>query len=718
MINNLVEQKKEELIKKVKKNKYSDEDIQNLIKAIEFADLKHKDQLRKSGEPYFIHPLSTAIFLVEWNMDIQTVIGGIFHDLLEDTKTTEEEIETNFSLDILKLVKIVTKVSEVSKSNRSNIVEEKIESEYLVDLLLSMAHDLRGMIIKLADRLHNMLTIQYLKPEKQKKIANETLNIYANIAGRLGMYFVKTQLLDTSFKVLDNQAYLSTKAKIDKIVEKNINEWNLMMEKIDLLISSYGINFKMDKRQKGIYSTHQKLLKNININDIRDIYAIRIITNEPIECYSILGIIHMNFKYIPKTWFDYISNPKFNLYQSIHTTITSNKIMLEVQIRTNKMDDYANYGLAAHWKYKQISSEVKKEINNTVQYILMNEILQKNLNKENIQDFELTSNDNIVEIMVNNNKMILANKKSTVLDIAFQYDKNNFFKISKIAKNGKLVKFSSTVEKGDSLIFYYSMYENFSKKWLSWTMLLSTKDFIKEEISNRDSKKILDVDSYLNLLKDKLKNNWVGKKETERILHEYFQFYNISEFLSYIKTTKQDINKITNIFSKVKSVKKEAYKKLAFFSSEWLLYKNYLTTDQPILIKSIKFADCCNKVPGMKLIANLNKNILYVHNESCSDRKYKFSNSSNLLIKWNDEKINNDKKTFPYDLSFSTYWTQVIGNEIAEHLSDYDLDLSKIEVIRNGNKNCIINLLIYTNHIDKITNWLSAISQITTILEK
>lgn len=714
----VVKQKYNELIQKIKDKKYTADDIKMLEKAVIFADLKHKNQFRKSGEPYFIHPLSTAIFLVEWNMDIQTIIGGIFHDLLEDTETTEEEIQENFSLDVLKLVKIVTKVSEVSKSNRTNIDEEKIQAEYLVDLLLSMSQDLRGMIIKLADRLHNMLTIEHLKPEKQKKIAQETLNIYANIAGRLGMYYVKTQLLDTSFKVIDNQSYLSTKSKIDKIVQNNQEEWKQMMEKIDLLISSYEIKFEMAHRKKGIYSTYQKLLKNISINDIRDIYAIRIITKNSIDCYRILGIIHMNFKYIPKAWFDYISSPKLNLYQSIHTTITSNKIMLEIQIRTFKMEDYANYGLAAHWKYKQISTEVKQEINNTVQYILMNEILQKNINKQNIQDFQLTSNDNIVEVMVNNNKMIIANKKSTVLDIAYQFDKTNFLKISQIAKNGKLVKFSSTIEKGDSLFFYYSSYENFSKKWLSWTMLISTKDFIKEEMNKRDSRRILDIDSYMNFLKEKLKNNWVGPKETERILNEYFYFKDVSEFLEYVKVAKQDINKITNLFSKVKSVKKEAQKKLVFFFSDWLLYKNYLKLDQPILIKSIKFADCCNKVPGMKLMANLNKNILYVHNEKCSDRKYKFDNSNNLLIKWNDEKIIQDKKTFPYNLSISTYWTPVIGNEIVEHLTECDLDLSKIEIIRNGNKNCIINLLVYTSNIEKISNWLTIISQITTILEK
>ncbi|MDE6893927.1 MAG: HD domain-containing protein, partial [Malacoplasma sp.] len=276
MTNPNIKKRLSKLIGILKNSNNSIDDIKLVKKAYEFAELKHGDQQRKSGEPYIIHPLETAIFLAEWKMDIPTIITGLLHDVLEDTDCTDQEMEKRFGKNILDMVQTVTKVSKISEENRSKERYDKENSEYIIRVIMSASSNLRPIIVKIADRMHNMETINHLKKEKQLRIANETFTIYANIAGRLGLYQQKTRLLDLSFSVLEPQKYELTKDLIDKSLKLNRESLNLVVNQINQILTERKYNFKLIERIKGIYSTYKKLEKGLDIKNIHDIFALRI----------------------------------------------------------------------------------------------------------------------------------------------------------------------------------------------------------------------------------------------------------------------------------------------------------------------------------------------------------------------------------------------------------------------------------------------------------
>lgn len=282
-------------------------------------------------------------------MDTPTIITGILHDVLEDTSCSKEEIIEKFGKKVCELVEAVTKVSKLSGENRAKQTYDNANNQYIIKVIMSMSKDLRAVMVKIADRMHNMQTINHLRREKQLRIANETFNIYANIAGRLGLYQQKTKLLDLSFSIMEPEKYQEVKSEIDKLLENNEDNLNLVKEQINDILKKTNIDFQIYERIKGIYSTYKKIEKGIQVKDVHDIFAIRIVGDyTALKCYEILGLIHLNFTFLPQTFKDYISSPKLNLYQSLHTTITNKKLLLEVQIRNTSMDETANFGVAAH----------------------------------------------------------------------------------------------------------------------------------------------------------------------------------------------------------------------------------------------------------------------------------------------------------------------------------------------------------------------------------
>ncbi|MDE7221657.1 MAG: HD domain-containing protein, partial [Ureaplasma sp.] len=461
------------LLKDCKDHNFKENDIEIIRQAAIFAAKKHDGQLRKSGEPYIIHPIATARILVSWNMDLKTIVTGLLHDVLEDTQTSNDEIVELFGADICQLVNYVTKVNLFSKENRG-INKQTNENEYLIQVLLSMSHDIRAMIVKLADRFHNMSTINYLPRYKQIQIADETLNIYAKVAGRLGMYRLKTNLLDMSFEVLNKEAYDATKQIINNIENTYHNIWEEVTNKIIGILDSYSIKFILKKRLKGIYSTYEKLEKGYRINDIHDIYAIRIITNNNLDCYTILGLIHMNFLFISNAFKDYISMPKFNYYQSLHTTIVRDQALIEIQIRTQAMDLLAENGIAAHWNYKE-TNDYKKDLPTK---FLVEEI--NNLQEKTESNIRGITNDNIFSvIIINNEKPYTVNNKTHCIDLAYRFDNNLFKFLKKIIVNGKPTSFDSLLKPQDVIKFIYSNEIQITRKWLKFTNFHVTIDGIK-----------------------------------------------------------------------------------------------------------------------------------------------------------------------------------------------------------------------------------------------
>jgi len=340
----------QELIDKVR-SYHPSTDISMIEKAYRLADNAHKDQLRKSGEPYIIHPLCAAIILAELELDKESIVAGILHDVVEDTVLTVEQISEMFSAEIALLVDGVTKLTQLNYS----MDKVELQAENLRKMFLAMAKDIRVILIKLADRLHNMRTLKYMLPEKQKEIARETMDIYAPIAQRLGISKIKIELDDLSLKYLEPEVYKELSEKIaTKKSERQAYIDDIVFE-VSEHIEEAGISAKIDGRIKHFFSIYKKMVnQNKSLEQIYDLFAVRIVVDSLKDCYAALGVIHELYKPIPGRFKDYIAMPKPNMYQSLHTTLIGPKGQpFEIQIRTYEMHRTAEYGIAAHWKYKE-----------------------------------------------------------------------------------------------------------------------------------------------------------------------------------------------------------------------------------------------------------------------------------------------------------------------------------------------------------------------------
>lgn len=334
---------------------YEEDEILELDHAIDIATNAHTGQKRKSGEPYIIHPLSVAATLVEWDMDIDTVLAGVLHDTVEDTDMTLEKLESLFGKDVAILVDGVTKVSQ-ARSGMQDLTEYLPQTkDNLSKLLIAIGQDVRVIIIKLADRLHNLQTLQHMPKEKQIKIARESLEVFGPMADRLGMGRVRMQIEELAFSYLDPQEFKRLQTLMKKRLGKSTRKLGLVHTEVNQALTAQGIKHEINGRVKSVYSLHKKLKKvEGNIDDIYDLMALRIIVNSKEECYRVLGILHTLYQPMIARIKDYIAVPKPNGYQSLHTTVlTPSKQIVEFQIRTYEMHDYAERGLAASFHYHE-----------------------------------------------------------------------------------------------------------------------------------------------------------------------------------------------------------------------------------------------------------------------------------------------------------------------------------------------------------------------------
>ncbi len=359
----IVSMNKRELMQRATETRYGKNQLLELEHAIDLATQKHLGQKRKSGEPYITHPLSVAGILVEWGMDIDTVLAGVLHDTLEDTETTTTEIETAFGHDVAFLVDGVTKVSQARAGMRDINSYLPSTKDNLTKLLIAVGQDVRVVIIKLADRLHNMQTLRHMPPDKQKKIARETLEVFAPLADRLNMGRVRVQLEELAFSYLEPKTFKRLSKILKDRLGKSHRKLATVRHDVDKELTSEGIPHTMDGRIKSVFSLHKKLQKIPDIDEIYDLIALRVIVDDTATCYQVLGVIHGMYQPVVRRIKDYIARPKPNGYQSLHTTVmTTNGQIVEFQIRTQAMHDYAERGLAAsfHYNEQKLSEAYKK----------------------------------------------------------------------------------------------------------------------------------------------------------------------------------------------------------------------------------------------------------------------------------------------------------------------------------------------------------------------
>ena len=424
-------------------------------KAYELAKEAHKDQKRKSEEPYLIHPVCVAIILTQLDMDKETIVGGLLHDVIEDTPYTVEDITQMFSAEIALLVDGVTKLTQLNYSAD----KLDVQAENLRKMFLAMAKDIRVIIIKLADRLHNMRTLQFMKPEKQKEKARETMDIYAPIAHRLGISKVKVELDDLSLQYLEPEAYKELNDKFNHLRVQKETFVKDIMEDVKEHLDEAKIKATIDGRVKHLFSIYRKMVnQNKTLDQIYDLFAIRIIVDTEQQCYTALGIIHEMYKPIPGRFKDYIAMPKPNHYQSLHTTLIGpNGQPFEIQIRTYEMHKTAEYGIAAHWKYKETKGSEAKVKNDEAKMAWLRQILEWQRDMSDNKEFlsviksDLNLFSDSVYCFTPNGDVKTLPAGSTPIDFAYAIHTAVGNKMVGARVNGNIVKLDYQIQNGDQI---------------------------------------------------------------------------------------------------------------------------------------------------------------------------------------------------------------------------------------------------------------------------
>ena len=424
-------------------------------KAYELAKEAHKDQKRKSGEPYLIHPVCVAIILTQLDMDKETIVGGLLHDVIEDTPYTVEDITQMFSAEIALLVDGVTKLTQLNYSAD----KLDVQAENLRKMFLAMAKDIRVIIIKLADRLHNMRTLQFMKPEKQKEKARETMDIYAPIAHRLGISKVKVELDDLSLQYLEPEAYKELNDKFNHLRVQKETFVKDIMEDVKEHLDEAKIKATIDGRVKHLFSIYRKMVnQNKTLEQIYDLFAIRIIVDTEQQCYTALGIIHEMYKPIPGRFKDYIAMPKPNHYQSLHTTLIGpNGQPFEIQIRTYEIHKTAEYGIAAHWKYKETKGSEAKVKNDEAKMAWLRQILEWQRDMSDNKEFlsviksDLNLFSDSVYCFTPNGDVKTLPAGSTPIDFAYAIHTAVGNKMVGARVNGNIVKLDYQIQNGDQI---------------------------------------------------------------------------------------------------------------------------------------------------------------------------------------------------------------------------------------------------------------------------
>ena len=474
----------QELVATIRKYHPSD-DISMVEKAYRIADEAHKDQKRKSGEPYIIHPLCVTIILAELELDKETLVAGILHDIVEDTVMTLEEVADIFGEEVALLVDGVTKLTQLSWS----MDKVELQAENLRKMFLAMAKDIRVILIKLADRLHNMRTLQYMTPEKQKDKARETMDIYAPIAHRLGISKIKVELDDLSLKYLKPEVYYDLAEKIS--LQKDAREAFVkdIVDEVSAQIESAGIEAKVDGRVKHFFSIYKKMVnQDKTLDQIYDMFAVRIIVQSVKDCYAALGVIHELYKPIPGRFKDYIAMPKPNMYQSLHTTlIGSSGQPFEIQIRTFEMHRTAEYGIAAHWKYKETGSGQVAEGDAEAKLSWLRQILEWQRDTSDSKEFLSLIKDDLdlfsdsVYCFTPSGDVKTLPSGSTPIDFAYAIHSAVGNKMVGARVNGRLVNIDYILQNGDRVEIITSQNSKGpSRDWLALVKSTQAKNKINQ----------------------------------------------------------------------------------------------------------------------------------------------------------------------------------------------------------------------------------------------
>lgn len=596
----------------LKAQERSDEDIADIEKAYLFAKEKHEGQYRVSEEPYIIHPCEVAKILINLKADKNTIIAAFLHDVLEDTDTPPEVIEEKFSKDVLTLVQGVTKLGKLQFKSTD---ERQVEN--FRKMLIAMAKDVRVMFLKLADRLHNMRTLNYMAINKQQRIAQETLDIFAPLANRLGIGKIKAELEDLSLKYLHPDKYYEIANLVSQKRTEREETVNILIEKLKKDVEASGIKAEITGRAKHYYSIYSKLKRlNVSFHDLYDITAVRVIVDTEKECYEVLGIIHSQFKPIPGRFKDYIAMPKGNMYQSLHTSVLGPKSKpLEVQIRTWKMHEIAEYGVAAHWRYKEKGSQ-KANGASDIQFSWMRKLLEYDKDVTSSKDFvdsvKLDLFSDQVFVFTPNGEVFDLPQNATPVDFAYRIHSEVGHKTVGALVNGRIAQLDSKLKNGDIVEILTSKHPAPRLDWLNFVVTKQASSKIKQwfKKNNREEHINLGKSALEHELTKAVFEEHLKSGEFERIakVMNYCSVEDLFAAIGYGETTAM------KVIHKIKKPKKEVEETFVQTKSKKKSEKDIIGLEGLLY----SFAKCCSPIPGEPIVGVVTRSKgVSVHRQDC-----------------------------------------------------------------------------------------------------
>ncbi|MBU5466498.1 bifunctional (p)ppGpp synthetase/guanosine-3',5'-bis(diphosphate) 3'-pyrophosphohydrolase [Virgibacillus sp. MSJ-26] len=706
-------------------------DIEFIRHAYNFAKDAHKEQYRKSGEPYINHPVQVANILVDLQMDPVTIAGGFLHDVVEDTDVTLDDLREAFNEEVAMVVDGVTKLGKIKYKSK-----EALQAENHRKMFVAMAKDIRVILIKLADRLHNMRTLKHLPTEKQRRISNETLEIFAPIAHRLGISTIKWELEDTALRYLNPKQYYRIVQLMKQKRAERESYIEEVIEEVRSQLKTVHIEAEMSGRPKHLYSIYRKMVKqNKQFNEIYDLLAVRIIVDSIKDCYAVLGIIHTCWKPMPGRFKDYIAMPKPNLYQSLHTTVIGPKgDPLEVQIRTKEMHEIAEYGIAAHWAYKEGKQVSKNEKSFEEKLSWFREILEwQNETKdaeEFIESLKVDFFSDMVYVFTPKGDVIELPSGSIPIDFAYRIHTEIGNQTIGAKVNGKMEPLDYKLKNGDIVDVMTSKHSyGPSQDWLNITQTTQAKNKIRQFFKKqRREENILKGKElvYKEIRALNLQPKDVLTHENINRVNEKFNF--TSEDDMYAAVGYQGITaaliatRLTDNIRKTQEKEKDLEETIEEVVKSDTSKSKLGKKDSGVQVAGVdnllvRLSKCCNPVPGDKIVGYITKGRgVSVHRADCPNAQTEEAKERYIDVAWKQHHL--PQRQFHVDLEITGYDRRGLLNEVLQSVNEMKTNITHVNGRSDRNKMATIQITILINniaHLHKVVDRIKQIKDIYTV---
>ena len=684
-----------------------EKDIKEIEEAYIFAAKLHAGQYRISEEPYIVHPVEVAKILTDLMMDKHTIIAALLHDIIEDTGTKPETIKEQFGEDVLNLVQGVTKLGKYQFKSK-----EERQAENFRRMFIAMANDVRVIFLKLADRLHNMRTLNYMAAAKQQKIARETLDIFAPLANRLGIGKIKAELEDLSLRYLNPEKYFEIAQLVALKKAERDATIQVLVEKIEQILKQHKIKATISGRSKHYYSIYAKMKRqNVAFHELYDISAVRVIVDSINECYEVLGIIHSQFKPIPGRFKDYIAMPKSNMYRSLHTSVLGPKSKpIEVQIRTHEMHQVAEYGVAAHWKYKEKGSQ-KANAETDIQFSWMRKLaeMEKDVSSasEYVESVKLDLFSDQVFAFTPMGDVIDLPKDATPVDFAFRIHTDVGFRITGALVNGRICPLSTKLHNGDIVEIMTSKTPAPRLDWLNFVVTKLAQSKIKQWYKkNKREEHITLGHNMLEAEIGKAKFDELVKTQELRQIAESMNYSCVDDLLAALGYGETTVNKITNRIKKptddeqpVISQTKTKKSKNDIVGLEGMLYY---------------FAKCCTPVPGEPIVGVVTRSKgVSIHRVDCASLD-NVPEERLIDIKWADKGLN---KTYVASIRIDVQDKIGILKDVMIELTECNTNIAYANIKSNPAKKIgIIEMGIEVDNINRLKTVVTKLQSIPEVI--